>query len=761
MGKSEKDLIEQAEQLNEEKRYQDIILLLGDDLLKRLNSALLYIHKARAFDNIEKTDDCLINAQKAIDIDPQLSWAYLIKGNAWQGKKDYDKALADYNKAIELSPNYAVAYGNLGQVWYDKKDYDKALEYYDRSIQLDKNYVASYHNRGLVWYDKKDYEKALKDFDKSIQLDPNYKYAYNNRGRIWYNLKEYDKALDDYNKTIALDPGYKYAYNNRGLVWSNREEYDKALDDYNKAIQLDENYSSAFGNRGNVWLIKNEYDKAFDDFNKAIQLDAGFALSYAGRGSVWYNKNDYNKAIEDYNKAIQLDGSYAFAYIGRGNAWYNKKDYDKALEDYSKAIQLDANYTAAYRNRGLVWYNKKDYEKALEDYSKAIDLDGNFRDVYNDRGLVWHDLKEYDKALDDYTKAIQLDENFPFGYYNRARTYGTLGEYKKAIADYQRYIELENNLDDYYTKIALSEIERLKDNLENDWYKEIEQLIMEIKQLLLFDKHFVTHYTSLSAAKAMILENSYFRLSEGAYLNDTSEGRELFDFLSFKTPKSVKHESIAEDFLEKPFIGSFVADNKHNDLALWRMYGKEAQTEARGCSLTINKDLFVNSFKAKLNPDEARKSNVLQNEGKFTFYKVAYRNDDEFSIPDNTKKDAKQFNKLLQSLKVKVEGFTQEQNNKIAPLLNDIAYLFKSAEYQYEHEVRLVVQGVGIDKSFVMDSVPPRVYIKLIEIAPVIEKITLGPKVERADEWAATFNYYIQENYKRKVQIIISHLPFK
>jgi hypothetical protein len=40
----------------------------------------------------------------------------------------------------------------------------------------------------------------------------------------------------------------------------------------------------------------------------------------------------------------------------------------------------------------------------------------------------------------------------------------------------------------------------------------------------------------------------------------------------------------------------------------------------------------------------------------------------------------------------------------------------------------------------------------------------LGPKVERADEWAAAFNYHIKEQYPKRnenVEIVISHLPFK
>lgn len=162
--------------------------------------------------------------------------------------------------------------------------------------------------------------------------------------------------------------------------------------------------------------------------------------------------------------------------------------------------------------------------------------------------------------------------------------------------------------------------------------------------------------------------------------------------------------------------------------------------------------------------------NFFQSEGKFTFYKVAYRTKDKFVIPEDNVKNNRIFNKLLQELKTKISSLNEKERIPTVKLLNDIAYLFKSAEYQYEHEVRLVVQGVGFKKNIENVNYPPKVYVELIDIVPVLHKITLGPKVERADEWAAAFNYHIKEKNEdtyllsdkdEKIEIIISHLPFK
>jgi hypothetical protein len=55
---------------------------------------------------------------------------------------------------------------------------------------------------------------------------------------------------------------------------------------------------------------------------------------------------------------------------------------------------------------------------------------------------------------------------------------------------------------------------------------------------------------------------------------------------------------------------------------------------------------------------------------------------------------------------------------------------------------------------------PPGVYIELVKITPLLKQITLGPKVERAEEWASAF-YYSLDKQDLHPEILISHLPFK
>ena len=289
-------------------------------------------------------------------------------------------------------------------------------------------------------------------------------------------------------------------------------------------------------------------------------------------------------------------------------------------------------------------------------------------------------------------------------------------------------------------------------------------IVTNIKELLLFSDNCVTHYTGLKTVKALIIDKSLFRLSEGAFLNDTSEGRQLFKFLheeGFITEKL--DDTIATPFAQKPFIGSFVSETKHDDLTLWRMYGKEDKEEAKGCAVTLERETFIKKIREKLIGDKTENDGM---EEEFSFYRVAYftnNKNDHFIVPGAPGK-APELNECMKKLRELVAAYLKKykepDRQDLIELLNTIAYLFKSVEYQYEHELRLVVKGIGFEKMINADAIPPRVYIELTDITPAIRKITLGPKVDRAEEWAAAFHYSLEKD-EYKPEIVISHLPFK
>ncbi|MFD0763706.1 tetratricopeptide repeat protein [Mucilaginibacter lutimaris] len=554
-------------------------------------------------------------------------------------------------------------------------------------------------------------------------------------------------------------------YAEKALAFWRLKKYDLCFEMAEFALEIDPQNSKAISLKGGCYWQEKKYDKAIEMYNRAISYDPYSFFSYSGLGSIYFDLKDYNNSILYHQKSIEINPESPYSWHGLGNAYAKLREYSKAVEFYNKALKIDPSFSTSYNSLGNLYRQAKDYKKAIDSYKKAISLDGSAAYAYNGLGNTYSDLKDYKNALKFYNKSLKIDSKYKAAYFNRAKLYEKIEEYDKAILNYQKRIELSQGERDYFGSLAKNKLIDLTKVLKSPGYSVVNELVDSIKKLLLYKEVCVTHYTGFSVTKALILNKSKFRLSEGTYLNDTSEGRELFNFLpSFNTKVFKYGDTVAQPFAIKPFIGSFVSESKHDDLTLWRMYGKEDKVEARGCAITIDRIGFLESVRELLNVDN---NNAEKIDEEFSFFKVAYRRKgtkDHFTIPGAPKKDEASLNKLMVELLKTVKGFLDENDNKdlkdIISLLNGIAFLFKSAEYEYEHELRLIVKGTGLNKIINNEFVPPRVYLELVEVNPLIKKITFGPKVEKADEWASAF-YYTLDQEGFNPDVFISHLPFK
>jgi len=447
-------------------------------------------------------------------------------------------------------------------------------------------------------------------------------------------------------------------------------------------------------------------------------------------------------------------------YVWRGNTYYNKKEYDKAIADYDEVIKINPNSEIAFLNRGLAWVANKEYNKAIADFDKVIEINPHSARAYFNRASVLRVLNDYDKAIVDYDRAIEIDSEYADAYYSRG-----LAKVERNIDlegskhDFEEYLELtilENNV---WSDYANYYIEDLNERINDKELSFIADLVSKIKDILRIDDDCITHYSSLSVLKSLIFEKSKFRISEGSFMNDPSEGTVFFDFLEYKFYSSSKDGSFSETFSPKPFIGSFVTKDKYDDLNMWRFYGKEEGVEAKGCAITLHMHKFIENISSSLLKAE---EDFLKYKSDINFYRVAYIEHGSaiFLIPNIVPEKSVKLNKLMVELIEKVKNYKVKDKTSLEKYLNNIAFLFKSDSYKNENEVRLVIKGIEFVKKYNMDVTPPRVYIELEPIKKIVEQITLGPKVDKAKEWASAFHFRYKGEDKAP-EIKISHLPYK
>lgn len=315
-----------------------------------------------------------------------------------------------------------------------------------------------------------------------------------------------------------------------------------------------------------------------------------------------FRQEKFNEIIELLTDNVLKNQSDPGLYVQRGNARYNNNDYNGAIKDYDEAIAIDSGYELAFYNRGLSWFVKKEYDKAIEDYNKAIKLYPNY-EFYLNRGYAWKAKEEYTEAINDYTKAIEIKPDFENAYYSRglAKKEGKI-DMEGSKQDFQKYLELTADENGAWTNYAKYYIEVLDIRINDKELSDIIDIVDAIKNILCINEDCVTHYTSLSTLKKLIFDNNKFRMSEGNFMNDLLEGNEFFNFLQFSIFD--RGSSFLENFSSKPFIGCFVTKDKHNDLNMWRFYGKENGKEAKGCAITLRMQNFIDAIKDSISTEK-------------------------------------------------------------------------------------------------------------------------------------------------------------
>lgn len=389
----------------------------------------------------ENHNRALQNYNKAIELEPQNSLAYVNRAIFYEALEEYGKALADYNKALELDPKNKEARQSRGDLYSKLKDPSKAVKDYELSMgDGNKKFDGvDYVNLGDKYKEANDFLHAIENYTKAIETEPQFDHAdhrfsaYNSRAAVYMWQGEYDKALADCKAGINLA---KVSSDKLAEFWIRELEGTKEKIDCNKKLtstpaskDFDTLTKRAFS-----YFAMDQYDLALNEINEGIKLDSGKAGAYYLRATFYERMGKLKEALADYDKAIKLKPDYSSAYEKRQEllkiidlARYTPKvrnlmeladslvessDYNGAIKFYDECLTIDAKNEHALFWRAWCYYKLGDNKKVLTDLNKLIKLNPNYSsDAYNNRACAYENLGKYDKALADYEKAIELDQN--------------------------------------------------------------------------------------------------------------------------------------------------------------------------------------------------------------------------------------------------------------------------------------------------------------------------------------------------------------
>jgi tetratricopeptide (TPR) repeat protein len=145
--------------------------LLKNDELKFAKSNRLCF-EAEGLRQHGKVSDAIERLQRAVEIDPDNSQAWVLLGGAYN-EANSDKAVLCYENALKLNPRSYLAYRGLGNYYLKEKDYPLAEAYYSKAIDINSfRFAPIYKNRAVVRMQIGNNSGAKEDLTKYLDQMP-------------------------------------------------------------------------------------------------------------------------------------------------------------------------------------------------------------------------------------------------------------------------------------------------------------------------------------------------------------------------------------------------------------------------------------------------------------------------------------------------------------------------------------------------------------------------------------------------------------
>lgn len=669
------------------------------------------------------------------------------------------KSIWNGNNINEISVNIftmemAMRFLKLRGVSGTKEDLHKLIEvsgYLPATLEMAARYIL----------DNKMTVKQFLEFGYSIHVEKDKSFkTYSNIASIYREQGDFDNALNFYKKALAVCKQINGEasnevidiYNNIATVYQGMDRVDKALEIYCTVIEMNDerlkdnspNMATTYSNIATIYRQRREYDKALKLYHKALMiLKEIFKEGHPSIAATYSNIAFVYRKLERYAEALE----------------YNYQ----ALIINEKILGSEHPDTAAlYNNIAEIYDLQGKYEEALSLYKRALEVyeavmgeeHSVIANIYNKIAFIYQKRANYETSLSFYKKAMEIQQKTDFLSRNEVISNNiNIINSRNTMTNITNLSEKIPSSDKSRETIELKAIEvleLLKQQNEDDYtlfnrnFSELIRFIRTIKKELVYNNDTGTdicHYSKLSTLKFIIKEEKKvprprFRISNIAYLNDPSEGNVIFQVLKKYSKSNVLNvlfgtvndeNKLSQVPFSNVFIGSF--STAKNKLPMWTLYGDDS----KGCCLVFDDNFFD---KENIIVEEKTKEERILSQD-LTLYRVKYVDIDNINESDIIIDYLRNVTRLLDEIENIIAKY-EFVKMWILSLLDEIRFLFKDCDYDYENEVRIIIYAeeseIKVDDGTNALNIP-KLYVD-IQRKLLYKEIILGSKIDKPMEVA-------------------------
>jgi tetratricopeptide (TPR) repeat protein len=236
---------------------------------------------------------------------------------------DSERALAEFERAIEINPNLTSAYMGMGDIYRMNDDYIRAEARYRRAAQIEpRNFTAQYFH-GLMLHLLDRVTDAVQAYLRALAINPDDFQTNLNIATAYYQLDENVQALRYGQRAVELDPQNGPARLNLGVIYAALGQHQSAVNEYQQATEFMPLTPTLLLNLAESLGKLERWDEMTATLTGLIESEPkppakNLATAFERLGFAKFRQRDFESAKQNFEAAIQVEDTYFPALNGLG-----------------------------------------------------------------------------------------------------------------------------------------------------------------------------------------------------------------------------------------------------------------------------------------------------------------------------------------------------------------------------------------------------------------------------------------------------------
>jgi tetratricopeptide (TPR) repeat protein len=449
---SQQTKIDYAKELLKKDKPKEALSVLQSLLPASPKDENLWLLLARSYQKIGNLDSAELAAQKTVELEDDMSEAYLVlsqvqlaknksqdacttakTGLRIKKKQDYaplwvqlgktliaidsaDAALIAFSKGRELNPADAESYAGLGDAYLKLPQpvFPMAIDQYEKSLQVDSTRADVLYKLANTYVKDRQYTEAARTYVRLISLQPNNDAARLEVARLYFRAKQYSKcaaALKEYfvkEKNPNKDEQQMYLE-----ALYNSHQYKEAVPVAKSYLTIDPKSAIALRVIAQGHIDEKQYAQAVETFKNLAAVDTMRYDDYRLLGLCYgYLKKDSLSAAT-FELALALDSTKAVIWGEAAGHWMSIQQWSRAAACYERRIALDTTVTVitAYFNYANCLMQLNRFDDAEVALGKAIEKNPKYPPSYVRMGFCYVAEKKFVESRSWFEKAVKVIDN--------------------------------------------------------------------------------------------------------------------------------------------------------------------------------------------------------------------------------------------------------------------------------------------------------------------------------------------------------------